>query len=226
MYPVFLNLKGNLCVVLGGGKVAERKVKKLLKEKAEVLIISPEITDRIKELYKKNKVKLIRREYRFGDIPENALLVFECTGDTEVAKKVRKECENKKVLLNSATVSELCDFIVPASFQRGSIHIALSTEGKCSAFARALREKIEGQIPYELSAKLNMIEKLRKNLKKQKGKKEKEEDEILLEISRLAVENPHLPEKSFSKIIEEKIRKIKSKESKKGAKNKKRAKER
>ncbi|GBD03339.1 Precorrin-2 dehydrogenase [bacterium HR19] len=226
MYPVFLNLKGSLCVVLGGGKVAERKVKKLLEEKAEVLIISPKITDRINELCKKNKVKFIKREYEFGDIPENTLLVFECTGDIEVAKKARKECEMKKVLMNSATVPELCDFIVPASFKKGSIHIALSTEGKCSAFAKALREKIEKEIPYELSVKLNTIEKLRKNLKKQKGKKGKEDDKILLEISRLAVENPKLPQESFSKIIEEKIREIKSKETKKEAKNKKRAGER
>lgn len=219
MYPVFLNIEGRLCVVLGGGKVAERKVKKLIKEKAKVLVISPKATDKIKQLCKRNRVKLVKREYRFGDIPKNTFLVFECTGDTEVARKVKKESEIKKVLMNSATVPELCDFIVPASFKKGSIHVALSTEGKCSAFARALREKIEKQIPYELSVKLNMIEKLRKNLKKHKGKKEKEDDKILLEISRLAVENPKLPPESFSKIIEEKI---KLKETKKEVKNKKR----
>jgi len=165
MYPAFFNLLGKKCVVIGGGKVAQRKIKSVLELGCEkVLVISPSITPEIEKLHAKRKVEVLRRKYRYGMIPKDAFFVFECTGDIKVSEKVRAECTRKKILLNSATSPHLSDFFVPSILKRGDIVIAISTSGKCSAFAKALRENLENKISLKLAEKLNIVEKIRKNL--------------------------------------------------------------
>jgi len=171
MYPAFFNLLGKKCVVIGGGKVAQRKIKSVLELGCEkVLVISPSITPEIEKLHAKRKVEVLRRKYRYGMIPKDAFFVFECTGDIKVSEKVRAECSRKKILLNSATSPHLSDFFVPSILKRGDIVIAISTSGKCSAFAKALRENLEKKISLKLAEKLNIVEKIRKNLMRKSDK--------------------------------------------------------
>lgn len=208
MYPIFLNVKNKLCVVVGGGKVAERKIKKLIQEKAEIIVISKSTTQRIKNLEQKGKIKkIVNSEFTKNMIPEGTFLVFECTGDKDVAMQIKQECEEKRIFLNSATYPEISDFFVPSSIKRWGLHISISTEGKSSAFSRAIREKIEREVPKELSEKLKIIAKIREKLIKTEGKKNKLQDKFLLEISRYAVENPKISEKTFLKYIEKKSKK-------------------
>jgi precorrin-2 dehydrogenase/sirohydrochlorin ferrochelatase len=207
MYPIFLNVKDKLCVVIGGGKVAERKIVKLIQEGAKIIVISKEVTQKIKELEKKKKIKkIINSEYKENIIPDKALLVFECTGNKKVAKKIKSECESKGILINSATYPQISDFFVPSSVKRGGIHISISTEGKCSAFSRALREKIEEQISPELSDKLKIISKIRRKLIKSEGKKDEIKDKFLLEVSRYALKKPKISEKTFLKYTKKKAK--------------------
>jgi Siroheme synthase (precorrin-2 oxidase/ferrochelatase domain) len=125
-----------------GRKSSRKENLKAYSEGAKVIVISKEVTQKIKELEKKNKIKkIINSEYKENIIPDKALLVFECTGNKKVAKKIKSECESKGILINSATYPQISDFFVPSSVKRGGIHISISTEGKCSAFSRALREK-------------------------------------------------------------------------------------
>lgn len=204
MYPIFLNVKNKLCVVVGGGKVAERKIKKLLREKAQIIVIAKSTNEKIKSLEQQGKIKkIVNSEFTRNMIPEGTFLVFECTGDKNVAIQIKKECQEKRIPLNSATYPEISDFFVPSSIKRWGLHISISTEGKSSAFSRAIREKIEREIPKELSEKLKIIAKIREKLIKTKGKKNKLQDKFLLDISRYAVENPKISKKTFLKYIAE-----------------------
>lgn len=199
MYPVFLNVKGKKCVIIGAGKVGERKAKRLAKEKAKITVVSKEFTP----YFHKNahSMELVKKSYSYGDIPEGTFLVFECTGGKEIAQLVLKECKEKGIiLLNSATLPEISDFFVPSSLKTGGIEISMSTYGKSSSVSRALREKIKSILPNHLSQKIKLIEKVRKKLKS-KGKKTKKENLFLLRISRMMYNKDNLSYISFKKLV-------------------------
>ncbi|MBI5042621.1 MAG: hypothetical protein HZC10_02055 [Nitrospirae bacterium] len=86
-YPIFLDLKNKKCVVIGGGSVAERKAITLLSCNADVWVISPEITPRLKELAKKKKLRYIKKRYEDRDI-KDAFLVVAATNNRDANKAV------------------------------------------------------------------------------------------------------------------------------------------
>ncbi len=159
-YPVFLALKGKDCVVIGGGRVAERKIRSLLKAGASVTVISPQITENIKRLVKKNKIKLLKRQYRKGDL-KKAFLVVAATSSRELHEKIAGEF---KGLLNVVDEPELCNFIVPSVVKRGPLTIAVSTSGASPAMAKTIRKELEDLYPEELGLYLNELKRLRKKI--------------------------------------------------------------
>lgn len=207
VYPIFLRINGKKCVVIGGGKVGERKVKRLLKDKAKILVISKDFTNYLVKLNKIKKIELVQKSYKFGDIPDDTFLVFECTGQKDVAENIARECREKRKILNSASFPQLSDFFVPSSLSKGGIEIAISTYGKSSSISRATREKISKIFPKELSKKVKLVERMRK-IMKSKGKKTKEEDKLLLELSRMIFEKPELSYKEFLNIAKNEAQKI------------------
>ncbi len=141
-YPAFLNIEGKPCVVIGGGAVAEQKVKSLLKATARVTVISPDFVPALDELASKKKVALVRREYRPGDLAQQFLAIA-ATDDNKVNEAVFKEANERNIPINVVDVPRLCSFIVPAVVRRGDITFAISTGGKSPAFARKVREDLE-----------------------------------------------------------------------------------
>lgn len=161
-YPAFLNLKDKPCIVIGGGEVAERKIKALLDAEASVTVISPELTPSLKELSKKGRIKHISRPYKRGDL-EGAFLVIAATSDMEVNRDVYEEASDRPV--NVVDVPELCTFIVPSVIRKGDLTIAISTSGTSPALARAIREQLEETIPEEIAEVLDLLRSLRPVLK-------------------------------------------------------------
>ena len=96
MYPVMMNIQNKPVVIIGGGKVAARKIKTLLSEGAKVTVISPEIN----EVIPKSQVEWIQRSYQTGDL-EGAKLVFACTDNQEVNKKVMEEAHPSQFVNNT-----------------------------------------------------------------------------------------------------------------------------
>ncbi len=173
-YPVFLNLKAKLCVVIGGGKVAERKVNSLLEAGAIVKVISPELTPVLKELAETGKIFWEKREYKKGDI-EGAWLVISATNNPSVQKSVYTEAEEKKIFCNVVDVPELCSFIVPSVVKRGDLQIAISTSGASPAVARRLREQLEELFGKEYEIYLKLLKNLREQILKSNWDREKKE---------------------------------------------------
>lgn len=159
-YPVFLNLTNKKCIVIGGGAVAERKVKQLLRAGASITVVSPQSTAGIKRLASKKKIVLKPRHYQARDV-EKAFLVIAATSDEKVNKTISRESSG---LVNVVDMPEHCTFIMPSVVTRGPLTIAISTSGVSPALSRTIREEIAAFIPEELSLYLSYLKKLRQKV--------------------------------------------------------------
>ena len=164
-YPIFLNLKGKKCVVVGGGKVALRKVTTLLDCGADVTIISPKPHAEISKLFKNKAIRLVRRNYKPGDLGRAALSIA-ATRAKEINRKVAEEAKKNGTAVNVVDDAELSDFIVPSSFRRGDLSVAVSTSGMSPALAKKIRAKLEKNIGMEYAYLLSLISDIRSEIKK------------------------------------------------------------
>lgn len=156
-YPLFVDIKGKRCVVVGGGKVAERKVSSLLKAQGDVTVISDSLTNRLKELNKKGKIKHIARKFDPDDI-EGAFLVIAATSDEEVNRQIAKSAP---FLVNVVDNPPLSNFIVPSVIRKGPLTIAVSTSGISPAFSAMIRRDLEGLYGKDLVPFFNYLKRLR-----------------------------------------------------------------
>lgn len=176
-YPIYLNLKGRRCVIIGGGRVAERKCIPLIENEADITIISPEITERLEDYKRRGLIRHISRPYRKGDL-RSAFLVVAATDSEEINKRVYSEAAERNILLNVVDNPELCNFIVPSVFERGELKIAISTGGISPAFAKRIRKELEVMYNREFSKYLRFVKKLRKEIK-DKTRQEKDRTDLL-----------------------------------------------
>ena len=163
-YPVFWNIKGKRCVVVGGGQVALQKVKMLLDGRASVFVISPNPHPEIIKLSKRKAIHLIQRDYKVEDL-KDAVITLACTDVKEVNRKVADEARKARVLVNVADDPERSTFITPSFFKRGNLTIAVSTSGISPALARKIRTKLEKSFGEEYASVLSLIGEVRSTLK-------------------------------------------------------------
>lgn len=163
-YPVFLNLSGQRCLVVGGGAVAERKVEGLLKGGATVTVVSPTLTDGLGRRVKEKKIRHYMREYRKGDLA-GYRLGFVATDDPQINRAVYEEAQEAGVLLNSADDPAHCDFILPSVLRRGELQIAVATGGSSPALSRAIREELEEYFSQDYALLSDVVADVRRELK-------------------------------------------------------------
>ncbi len=180
-YPLFLDISGKSCIVIGGGKIAERKVVMLLKFNAEVKVISPKMNGVLSKLLKSGKITAIEREYKDGDL-EGASLVFAATNKKEINGKIKKEAVVKGILVNVVDNPVLCDFIVPSIVKKGPIIVAISTSGILPSLSKKLRKEISEYITEDYIKYVKIVGYFRKYLINNVKDKRKR-SEIMAEIS-------------------------------------------
>lgn len=192
-YPAFLNLKGEKVIVVGGGKVAERKIAALLKTGADVTVISPEITRKIEKEKQRAGLKHIHRQYRKGDL-KNAFLVIAATDSPGVNDMVSKDAP---CLINVVDTPHLCNFIVPSVIKRGPLTIAISTSGVSPALSRSIRKELEKSFSPEFSDYLKSLKVIRSEAIKTIRDKRQREDFLKAVASEKMIQM--LREKGFKK---------------------------
>ena len=197
-YPLFLDLKDRLCIVIGGGVVAERKVLSLLQAGASVRVISPDLTPLLADLKKEGRIQHTDRHYQNGDLM-GAFLVIAATSDMEVNRAVYAEAIDRPV--NVVDVPELCSFIVPSVVSRGHLTIAISTSGVSPALAKSIREELQELFSEDMVEFLQFLEVARKKIKEQEISPD-ERQEILKELGSRRVLKMLLRE-GARKVIEE-----------------------
>lgn len=164
-YPIFLDIKGKICIVVGGGEVAERKVRTLLEHGASVTVISPRVSDGLAQLAGQGSIKISLRDYQSGDL-EEALVVIAATDNSTVNAEVAREGRERRILTNVVDAPEHSNFIVPSLLRRGDISIAISTNGKSPALARKIRTELEQIFPQEYASLVLMLSEVRQELKR------------------------------------------------------------
>jgi precorrin-2 dehydrogenase/sirohydrochlorin ferrochelatase len=140
-YPAILRVEGRLCVVLGGGRIAQGKVERLLEGEAKVRVVAPEVTDAIRRLADQGRVELIDREYEDGDLA-GAFLGIGATDDPDVNARAFAEAEAANVLFNAVDDAEHGTFIAPAIVRNGALVLAISTDGASPALAVRIKERL------------------------------------------------------------------------------------
>ena len=162
--PIFIDVSGRTCVVIGGGEVAERKTRSLIEAGAIVILISPQVTTALSAMVRSETIRHLARTYRRGDLA-GAWLAFEATGDDVTARAVATEAGERGVPVNVADVPELCSFIAPAVVQRGGLQIAISTGGASPAFAGKIRQELENAFGHEYELMIDLLAHTRKWLR-------------------------------------------------------------
>ena len=166
LYPMNLDLTGRRCVVVGGGKVAERKVIGLLSAGGRTTLIAPHLTERLLELARAGLVDWYELSYMQGMLKGlEPLLVFCATDSAEVNELAAQEARELGALVNDVTEPESTDFTVPASFRRGDLLVTVSTEGVSPGFARAMRRELEQEFPESFGPWLERLKELRAEMK-------------------------------------------------------------
>ena len=140
-YPVYLNLAGKHCVILGGGTIAQGKIAALRDAGAKITVISPEATDGIKRAAQRGDITFEQRVYEQGDL-EGAFIAVAATNVWHVNRQIYEEAEKLGVLLNVVDDPDQCTFIAPSIVRRDPITLAVSTGGASPALARKMRETL------------------------------------------------------------------------------------
>lgn len=176
-YPVFLDIKGRPCLVVGGGTVAERKVFGLLAAGAIVTVMSPKATKGLAELAREGRITLKKTAFTQGCLKGFALC-FAATGSANVNEAVWHEARELGVQVNVVDDPAHCSFIVPSVVDRGALTIAISTSGKSPALARSIRLKLEDSFGEEYGQLVEVLGAVRKKLLKTGLSRDKKESII------------------------------------------------
>jgi precorrin-2 dehydrogenase/sirohydrochlorin ferrochelatase len=162
--PIFLEVTGRRCVVVGGGEVAARKVESLLAAGARVTVVSPSLTaPSLAAAVDRGMVEHVARAYQGGDIA-GCVLAYAATDDRDLNRALADEARDVGVPLNVVDVPDLCSFIAPAVVKRGALQIAISTGGAAPAFAARLRRQLEKQFGTEYGIALTVLRAARRRL--------------------------------------------------------------
>ena len=164
-YPVYIQLRNQSCVVIGGGKIAEGKVEGLLAVEARVTVISPELSPRLQELSNQKQITYIPRPYQAGDLT-GAFMVICATDQAEINHQVWQEASANRQLVNVVDDTPRCNFIAPSILRKGDLTIAISTSGKAPALAVRLKERFQREIGPEYERFLELAGELREPLAK------------------------------------------------------------
>lgn len=152
-YPVNLNVWGRPCLVVGGGRVALRKVEGLMACGAEVAVVAPRIDAAVKAL---GPGTCAERRYRADDIAGKCLVIT-ATDDPAVNQAVYDDCEAAGIWVNSADDPDRCTFTLPALVRQGPVLVTASTGGHSPALASWMRGQFEREIGPEYAVLAELL---------------------------------------------------------------------
>ncbi|MGM2669798.1 NAD(P)-binding protein [Bacillus cereus group sp. Bce026] len=202
MYPLTVRVNEKRVVVIGGGKVAGFKIIPLLKQGADIVVISPELDANLVKLVEEKKIRWYQREYEKSDI-KSAFLVVAASSDSILNEQVAEDAAENQ-LVNVITNPESGNVHFPAAIHRGLLNIAVSTGGASPKLAKKIRDEIANKYDETYELYLDFLYEVRVKLKDLQL--EKRERNILLQevLKSVYVQNVGKRE-SFLRELEEKV---------------------
>lgn len=164
LFPVFLKLENLSLLIIGGGNIAFEKLNAVLNNspKTKIRLVGTYISDEIKKIAEeeKNNIELFERAYSIDDF-DVADIVIVAVNDIATSEQIKMDAELKGKLVNVADKPELCDFYLGSIVKKGSIKIAISTNGKSPTIAKRLKEVINDLVPEEMENVLQNMSVIR-----------------------------------------------------------------
>lgn len=159
-----MNIRGQRCLVVGGGEVAARKAALLLQAGAEITLVSPELSGNLKDMQADGHI-----DFRQGSFEESLLdgvaLIIAATDDEAVNRRVSELAGERQIPVNVVDNPDLCTFILPSIIDRSPVQIAVSTGGSSPVLARLLRARLESAIPATYGRLAALVERFRDQVK-------------------------------------------------------------
>ncbi len=144
--PIFLQIRDRPCLVVGGGEVATRKVRLLLRAGGAVTVVAPQLGRTLADMALHREICHVSREFALDDLA-GRVVVIAATDNQEVNQRIAEEARAHNVLVNVVDQPNLCTFVMPSIIDRSPIQVAVSTGGASPVLARLLRARLETFIP-------------------------------------------------------------------------------
>ena len=183
-YPIFIELKGKKILIVGGGKVAQRKAETFLEYGASLFMISRDLTSILAQFREQGKLIYLGEKF-YEDSLDDVSIVVSATNDPALNHRVSEAAKSRGLLVNAVDQPADCSFIVPSIIRKGDLMIAVSTSGKSPALAKQIRKRLEKQFGGHYGTFLTLMGNLRNEILK-KGLPTNENSRIFKEI----VESP------------------------------------
>jgi uncharacterized protein len=181
LFPIFLKLENLHLTIIGGGYVGFEKLNAVLQNSpgTPIKLVAKEISGEIRALAAPYpNINLIEKAYDESDIEETADLIIAAVNDPVLSAQVHADAKAKRKLVNVADKPALCDFYLSSIVQKGSVKIAISTNGKSPTVAKRLKEVLAGLLPDEMESMLENIQQIRETLKGDFEEKVKQLNEL------------------------------------------------
>jgi len=163
-YPIYIDIENRDVLIIGGGNVCARKAETMMRYGAKVRVVSPDFTGEIERWADEGRLAIFRKRYEASDL-DGANIVIASTDHQDVNEQIAADCRARRIPVNVVDVTPLCEFIVPAIVESGSIQIAVSTGGKSPAVARTLKEDLQRLIGPEYAEVNDVLGSLRDGTK-------------------------------------------------------------
>ena len=159
-YPIFLDLKDQNVLVVGGGEIAERKILNLLRYGCHIHVVSPELTSQLEKLVVEKKIQHIP-EQSLNEAMSEAYMVIAATDDPVVNGQIASRAKEQGLLFNAVDQPRDCNFIMPSIVKSGDLQIAISTGGKSPALAKKIRKEMQSLFGSEYGSLVELLGMLR-----------------------------------------------------------------
>ena len=187
LYPIFLDLNRATCLIVGGGTVAERKLKKLIEAGARVRLVAPTYTSFIADQVQNQVIEYHQREYNSTDLA-GCKLVFATTNQREVNHQVYLDAQKENIWCNMADEQEQGGFIVPAVVDRGLLQLAISSSGASPWLTKEVKNYLESLFKKDIEQELEQIRQTRQEALRIAVETGKDKKQLLEEMLRPLIE--------------------------------------
>ncbi len=179
LFPVFLKLETLSVLLIGGGNIALEKLQAVLGNApaTKIRLVAAFIDDRIKQLAAQHQMVLQEKWYEASDIADADIIIV-AVNDIPLSEQIRTDAKQKNILVNVADKPALCDFYLGSIVQKGSLKIAISTNGKSPTIAKRLKEVLNEILPAEMDDVLNNMQNIRQQLNGDFSEKVKQLNEL------------------------------------------------
>ena len=161
-FPMFIQLKGRKCLVVGGGKVALRKIKVLKDFEAEVTVVAPDIIEQIRQI---DDICRIFRSFEEKDL-KSVELVVAATDDKKENHRISQFCMEQNIPVNAIDQKEDCSFIFPSYIKEGEVVGAFSSSGQSPVITQYLKKEIRPALTKQLGQISESLGEIREVVKK------------------------------------------------------------